>query len=91
MAKKGGEIGARVDFLFFFAQAPHSFLAASLLTPRTLSHFTATQKKNKRLLAVYWQSRFMTDQTYNKVGDFHQLLAILLTLGVLTLQVNVLL
>ena len=33
----------------------------------------------------------MTDQTYNKVGDFHQLLAILLTLAVLTLQVNVLL
>ena len=59
-----------------------------------LAHYHILQrrkKKNKRLLAVYWQSRFMTDQTYNKVGDFHQLLAILLTLGVLTLQVNVLL
>ena len=38
---------------FFFAQAPpcSSFLAALLLTPHALSHFTMMQKKNKNLLA----------------------------------------
>ena len=84
-------MGQETISYFFFTQAPPLFLTASLLTRRKLLHFTVTQKKNKRLFAVYWQSIHTADQTYYKVGDFHQLLAILLTLGVLTLQVNVLL
>ena len=84
-------MGQERIFYFFFTQAPPSFLVALPVTPRVLSHFTVTQKKNKRLLAVYQQSRYMTDQAYYNVGDFHQLLAILLNLGVLTLQVNMLL